>query len=369
MSTDVEREVKSLRVIDADAHVEESAETWRFLDPEFFPRRPLAAALPPDTSFGEHNAVWIIDHKLRQSAANPTIMERAQKKPISIPSQELTDVGARLSDLDRFGIEKQVIYPSAWIGCLADDPDLEAALAKSYNDFMARQCGRSGGRLYYGAVVPFRRPEAATAEIRRVADMGAAVSIFMRGVEWDMPINHPSFRPIFAEAERRGVAVAVHLGFGSPTISRMFDGMPRIKGELPFVPPSGGRLASGLLLQFAFHNLIKDCLIERYPQLRWVFLEGGSEWLIPAIRTLGRSGIECRNYFAAGRIFVSCEPDEDLSYVAAKIGEDCLVAASDMPHSDDFHHERPEETFRKTGLSEGLLQKILCGNAERLYRI
>jgi predicted TIM-barrel fold metal-dependent hydrolase len=362
--------MEPLKVIDADAHVEESAETWQFLDPSFFPRRPVAVALPPDTSFNEHNAVWIVDNKLRQSAANPTIMARAQKKAISIPSQELTDVAARLADLDRFDIEKQVIYPSAWIGCLAEDVELEAALAKSYNQFMARQCGRSGGRLYYAAVLPFRRPEAAVEEIRRVARMGGAVSIFMRGLEWDLPINHPSFRPIFAEAEREQFAIAVHLGFGSPTISRMFEGMPRIKGELPFVPPSGGRLASGLLIQFAFHNLIKDRLIEEYPGLRWVFLEGGSEWLIPAIRALDRSGFDCRKYFAEGRIFASCEPDEDLPYVASKLGEDCLVVASDMPHSDDFHHDRPEQTFRERGgLSESLLRKMLRENAARLYRI
>lgn len=362
--------MEALKVIDADAHVEESAETWQFLDPSFFPRRPVAVALPPDTSFNEHNAVWIVDNKLRQSAANPTIMARAQKKAISIPSQELTDVGARLADLDRFGIEKQVIYPSAWIGCLAEDVELEAALAQSYNQFMAQQCGRSGGRLYYAAVLPFRRPQTAVEEIRRVARMGAAVSIFMRGLEWDLPINHPSFQPIFAEAEREQLVIAVHLGFGSPTISRMFDGMPRIKGELPFVPPSGGRLASGLLIEFAFHNLIKDRLIEEYPGLSWAFLEGGSEWLISAIRTLDRSGFDCRKYFAEGRIFVSCEPDEDLPYVASKLGEDCLVVASDMPHTDDFHHDRPEQTFRKRGgLSETLLRKMLRENAARLYGI
>ena len=361
---------ESIKVIDADAHVEESTETWQFLDPAFSPRRPVAVALPEDTSFKEHNAVWIIDNKLRQSAANPTIMARAQKKKISIASQELTDVAARLKDLDRFGIEKQVIYPSAWIGCLAEDVDLEAALARSYNQFMARQCGCSGGRLYYAAVLPFRRPEAATEEIRRVARMGSAVSIFMRGLEWDLPIHHPSFRPIFGEAERQRLAVAVHLGFGSPTISRMFDGMPRIEGELAFVPPSGGRLASALLIQFAFHNLIKDSLIDRYPALRWAFLEGGSEWLIPAIRALDRSGFECKKYFAEGRIFVSCEPDEDLPYVASKLGEECLVVASDMPHSDDFHHDRPEETFRERGgLSESLLRKMLRENAARLYGI
>ncbi len=67
---------------------------------------------------------------------------------------ELTDVSARLADLDRCGIEKQVIYPSSWLACMAEDAELEAALARSYNTFMARQCNASGGRLFYGAVIP-----------------------------------------------------------------------------------------------------------------------------------------------------------------------------------------------------------------------
>src|SRR5574342_960709 len=93
----VKGKLESLKVIDADAHVEESTQTWQFLDADFFSRRPVAVGLPPDTSFNEHNAVWIVDNKLRQSAANPTIMARARKKTISIPSQELTDVEARLA--------------------------------------------------------------------------------------------------------------------------------------------------------------------------------------------------------------------------------------------------------------------------------
>lgn len=41
--------------------------------------------------------------------------------------------------MDQFGIEKQVVYPSVWLGCLAEDVELEAALARSYNQFMATQ--------------------------------------------------------------------------------------------------------------------------------------------------------------------------------------------------------------------------------------
>ena len=358
-------------VIDADAHVEESVASWSFLAEEFHARRPLPVTLPVDTAWREHNAVWLIDRKVRQSAANPTTMERAKKKGIAIPSQELTDVGARLEDLDRFGIEKQVLYPSTWLDCLTEDPEFETALAQSYNTFMARQCRESGGRLYYAAVVPFRRPQAAVEEIRRVRQLGGAVAIFVRGMEWDMPLNHPSFGPIYAEAEQQNLVMAVHIGFGSPTINRMFEGLPQLPSELPFIPPRGSALVSGLLVQYAFASIVSGGLLEDFPRLRWVFLEVGSEWLVPALRSASRrGGRNLRAQFEEGRICASCEPDEDLPYLVARLGDNWLVVASDMPHTDDFHHDRPEQVFRERGdLSDAVLEKLLRTNASRLYAL
>ena len=358
-----------MKMIDADAHVEESIQTWQYLEPEFYPRRPIPVTLPLDTSWGKWNAVWLIDKKVRQSSANPTTMELAQSKAISIPSQELTSTAARLSNLDQFGIEKQVIYPSAWLACLAEDIELEAALARSYNKFMANQCNQSGGRLFYSAILPFRSPQTAIEEIRNVRKMGSAVSIFLRGMEWDMPVNHPSFSPIYEEAQRQDLTIAVHIGFGSPSINRMFEGLAELPGDRPFIPPRGRLLVSGILVQFAFHSIVSAGLFEDFPKVRWAFLEAGSEWMTAAARTATRGGgREIRKHFEAGRIFASCEPDEDLLYMTNQFGEDWLVVASDMPHADDFSHNRPEELFRQRGdLPESLLQKILWDNAARLY--
>ena len=50
-----------MNVIDCDAHVEESVETWSYLDPEFYLLRPLPVLFPEDTCFGFHNAGWVID--------------------------------------------------------------------------------------------------------------------------------------------------------------------------------------------------------------------------------------------------------------------------------------------------------------------
>src|SRR5688572_15044339 len=159
-----------MAVIDCDAHVEESVATWQYLEPEFYPLRPLPIVFPEDTCFGTHNAAWVIDYKLRFFGATPTAMKRAQEKDTPIPVQEMQDIPERLACMDELGIDTQVVFPSIWLGTLAENVELEAALARSYNQFMATQCSQSGGRLRYAAIVPFRRPDLAVQEIRRVRD-------------------------------------------------------------------------------------------------------------------------------------------------------------------------------------------------------
>jgi hypothetical protein len=41
-----------MNVVDCDAHVEESVETWSFLEPEFYLLRPAPVLFPEDTCFG-----------------------------------------------------------------------------------------------------------------------------------------------------------------------------------------------------------------------------------------------------------------------------------------------------------------------------
>lgn len=360
-----------MQVIDADAHIEESVQTWEYIEPAFYPRRPLPIEIPLDTSWGDCNAAWIIDDRIRRFGATPTLMQRAHRKDVEIPSQELTSVNARLRDLDRLGIQKQVLFPSLMLGCLAEDVDLEIQLAKSYNTFLAGKCAASGGRLWYAAIVPFRRPDAAVEEIRRVKQMGGAASVFVRGMEWDTPINHPRFNPIYAAAEAQNLPVTVHIGQGSPSIVRMFDGMPRLPTHLHRLPPRGRGLVSFLLSQYAFQCIMEANLLEEFPKLRWAFLELGCEWIVPAITTLSRSGrINCRKYFDEGRIFISCEPDEDLAHVVSKIGEDSLMVASDFPHTDEFRHDHLQQLYAERGdLSPTVQEKTLAKNAARLYGI
>lgn len=362
-----------MRVIDCDAHVEESVETWQYLDPEFYLLRPIPVVFPEDTCFGSHNAAWVIDYKLRFFAANPTLMKRAHEKAVPIPVQEMRDVRRRLGFMDELGIDTQVVFPSIWLGCLAENVELEAALARSYNKFMAAQCGQSHGRIWYVAVVTWRRPDLAAQEIRRAKAEGSVAGVYARGIEWDRPLTHPDHWAIFEEAEKQDLPVTVHVGNGSsPMIREMLQAVPRptYADSRPHVHPLGKGLVSGPYVLYAFQQLLSSSLLDDFPDLRVAFLEAGSDWMPRLIKGLRNSkGAGKIDQWLSQRVFVSCAMDDDLPYVIDKAGDEFLVTATDFPHGDAFRQDQLAMGLRSRGdLGEESIEKILSKNPQRLYR-
>ena len=359
-----------MTVIDCDAHVEECIETWQYLDPEFYLLRPIPVTFPEDTCFGTHNAAWVIDYKLRFFAANPTTMKRAQEKNVPIPVQEMRDVKKRLSCMDELGIDKQVVFPSIWLGCLAENVELEAALARSYNQFMATQCAQSTGRIWYVAIIPWRRPDLAVQEIKRVKGLGSAVGIYARGIEWDRPLTHPEHWPIYEEVEHQDLPIAVHVGNGSsPMIREMFQGVPRpaYDDSRPHVHPLGKGLVSGPYVLYAFQQILGSTLLEDFPKLRVGFLEAGADWTVRLVKSLRGKSAKIDQWLAE-RVFVSCAIDDDIPYIKSKIGDDFLVTATDFPHGDAFRQDQLAKGLQARGdLSEQTIEKILSINPQRFF--
>src|SRR3712207_5692001 len=130
-----------LRVIDSDSHVMEIEETWSFLEPEFRGRRPQVVHAPDAPQGSPMDAYWLVDGQIQprllgpgaRFTGTPITSTFGRSKPYSLASQGLTDVAARLRDLDAAGLDVQVIFPTVFLVSLAEDPRLEAALMRSYN--------------------------------------------------------------------------------------------------------------------------------------------------------------------------------------------------------------------------------------------
>src|SRR5262249_33153962 len=68
------------------------------------------------------------------------------------------DAKSRLADLDREGIDYQLINPSVAglrLG-LVKDPGLAAAMCRAYNDWVTDHCADGDGRLFANMLVPWQ---------------------------------------------------------------------------------------------------------------------------------------------------------------------------------------------------------------------
>ena len=111
------------------------ARTWDYLpEPDRGPR-PIPLTLPAGQApyLGRMNGFWLVDGRVVNwtwgrgtvQIGTPLTTTHAIEKPISVGSQALTDVPARLRDLDEAGIDIQVLYPSLFLVRLVRGPCFE----------------------------------------------------------------------------------------------------------------------------------------------------------------------------------------------------------------------------------------------------
>ncbi|HXG35480.1 MAG TPA: amidohydrolase family protein [Dehalococcoidia bacterium] len=365
---------RAMITVDADGHVEESQAMFDLLDKEYHRRRPIPVELPKDTVYTPMNAFWLIDGEIYPKPygrggfffGTPTLQELAKMKPASIPAQEMTDMDARLRDLDLMGIDQQVVYPTMFLTTTAEDLAYETALIRCYNTFVADACSMSNGRVKFAAIVPIRDVEESIREMRRARELGA-VAVMLMGLAWDKTLADRSLYPFYEAAAQLDMPVAVHFGWASPAFTDLFysEGVRNAANGLPTT--FNAAIAPVLM---GFFNLMASGIMETFPRLRVAFLEAGSMWAPYLIHQLERatSCKDAASYFREGRAYISCEADEDINYLASWVGEDSIVVASDYPHADFSKEERMTDAIMgREDVPLRVREKILDGNPRTLY--
>jgi predicted TIM-barrel fold metal-dependent hydrolase len=377
-----------MAVIDADGHVIEPEIMFEELPRKLYPRRPVRVLLPVDTERGDFNGCWIIEGKAYPTLGGRgrTLLftpgdEASKSRDVTIGSQTLEDIEARLKDLDRFHIDMQVVFPSLFLMSLAEDVELEGALFQAYNTFMGQAFSKSRGRIRWVALLPFRDPETAVQEMRRVNKLGAA-GIFSMGMVWDRTLADPTFFPIYKEADALDLPICIHFGWPTPQLTGLFG-----DGRASFC-------SATVPVMWGFMYTMGAGLLSRFTRLRIGFFETGAAWVPYAIHQLRRSvtsssvtrrdtgrprpstGIDREHYrdpeefFRSGRAFINCEGDEDFRYLLDHLGEDAMVCSSDFPHGDPSTEENYVIHLReRANLSDRVKEKFLGANAARLFHL
>jgi predicted TIM-barrel fold metal-dependent hydrolase len=360
-------------IIDSDTHISEGAAMWEEIDKSMYPRRPVLLTVPDDTWYGNRNAFWLIDGEIYPKPAGKgsfnLVTPSAQRvqegrKDSTVSSREMTDIKARLADMDKLNTSAQIVYPTLFLVYNTEDAQLEIALCRAYNRFLARACAQAMGRIKWVAVLPFQSMKDAVDEIR-FAKQNGAVGIFFRGIEGEYTLDHPHLFPVYDEAQKLDLSICVHTGCGVKEILAMFDiARNHTFGHTRIMP------------LLAFRDLIANKIPERFPALRFGFIEAAAGW-VPFLMHIIRRLLKDRFPFGSSaelfkeyRLYVACEADEDISYLANFSGEDHLLIGSDYPHNDPSREDQFVNALNvREDISPQLRRKILYENPRAFYAL
>ena len=346
--------MRQFRVIDADGHcVEREDQIAEYVSYRGHPLRGIESGVGAMPMFPSLDG-WYRPAGDALAAGNPVAWQRF---------------------LDDTGIETTVLYPTAGLAYgLIQDREWAIALGRAYNDWLHREFLQRDSRFKGMALIPVHDPPAAATELRRaVTELGLSGAVLPASTGLYKGYGHRDFDPIYAEAERLDVPLAIH---GAPSKGMGFDWFDK------FIQTHTLEHPVALLIQLV--SMLFDGVFDRFPRLRVAFLEAGCGW-VPYLMDRLDGEYEKRGarwcpyltkqpseYIRGGNLYFSCEVEErTLPYVIELLGEDNIFFASDYPHERDreqFLGDIP--TFvERTDLSDRVKEKILYHNARRFYRL
>jgi predicted TIM-barrel fold metal-dependent hydrolase len=299
-------------IVDADAHVVETEQTWSYMDGADKKFRPqlFSSADNPNMQywFCEGKSVGFRPPTLTEQELIALSKETGRELNTAAGARELRDIELRLAHMDRLGIDVQILFNTMWIARVADKPDAEIALCGSWNRWMADMWKAGKNRLRYSCVVPAMTLSEALQQMRAAKENGA-VAVSLRPFENDRHLVDPYFYPIYEEATRLDMAIAVHISNGSPQLMDQFK---------PRYDKMGGFAQFRIPTVITCLSLMMSELPKQFPKLRWAFVEASAQW-VPwvvkeATRRTGSKGFP-KLPFKEFNIYVTTETNDDFDYV------------------------------------------------------
>jgi predicted TIM-barrel fold metal-dependent hydrolase len=282
-----------------------------------------------------------------------------------------TDPVLRAKDMDRDGVQAEVIYGILGAATRLNDHQAATEMFRIYNDWLVEFCRHDPDRFIGLACLPYGDIDAAVQEIYRVAKLG------LRGMElscsWDMePMWHPTWEPLWKTVNEVNLPLHFH--------------------TFPALPPSVLENQKGLTRRAAFFTVVSAfqmnlvnilaavigaAVLERYPNVRIAFGESGIGWVPYA---LDRMDFEWEDRFHDLGLKMKpsdywrrqCKATFQFDRIGTKLIEDMgvetLMWGSDYPHGDGVWPDSTKYIAEQFGhLPPDVTHKMTCENAGRFY--
>jgi predicted TIM-barrel fold metal-dependent hydrolase len=321
--------------------------------------------------FASRSALGLPDYPL----AHPIDWFRADamREPGQLPASSLGQFQADV--LDAYQVDVGLLNAADGVGIgLMPSSYRATALARAHNEWFRERFLEREPRLRGAILVPTQDPQAAAAEIRRVAeDQRFSHVLLVGGAE--RPYGEPRYLPIFEAAAECGLPVAIHsgaegIGIAPPSTA---VGHPSLYIEWHTLGSSGSIMAH--LVSLLCHGIF-----ERLPSLKVLMMEGGLAWLPGILWRLDTNWRGLRqevpwlsrlpSEVAREHVRFSTQPLEHTNgndrllweMLEAVGGPDILCFASDYPHWD---FDDPSAVMAR--LPREWRQRVMHDNAAELF--
>jgi uncharacterized protein len=375
------------KIYSGDSHMSEPGNLWvERIDKEFRWRAPriekrerngkiedvfLYEGWPPHPVGVGLGAAAYVDHQRTEVAGY-----RAEGKGYEDARPSGWDPAERLKDQDIDGMEGEVLYTTLgfrqfWIR----DPRLQRACFRVYNDWLSEYCSYNPNRLVGLALISMYDVDEARAELRRSAKLGhKGVMIGTTPPPECPPYYHSLYDPFWAEAQELDLTLVWHENTGGDE--------SRVASSSSYWDENNtiGPLIRPHEVQRALGQVVVSGVLERYPRLRLVIAEQGTDWIPFYLRRFERLKAGKTSYgntleqkpieYVRRQVFWTYTHDPELIQERDLTGVDNLLFASDFPHSASCW-PRSQQTIEgiMSGVPDSEVNKMVYDNTLKVFNI
>ena len=298
--------------------------------------------------------------------STPVVHERGRWRP--------TTPELRLADMDRDGVEAQVLYGGLTKGFGVKDPNLNSVFIRAYNEWTSEFCSAAPERLIGLGWVPVHSVEAAVEELYNCARLGLK-GVQFQAFDAEKKVWDAVWEPLWDAAEETGLPVSFHIGGGQWST----------KGEKPIgrgVQTTSTTVAP-IQLDEVLVSVVMSGILHRHPKLKVVLGESSIGWIPFVLDRMdweydvrmnkGRGGDAAAldmlpsEYFKR-QMYATFQNDRIGAKLLEDVGVNNALWASDYPHGDSVwprSHETVQSDFAH--VDEAIVRKITRDNGMKLY--